>query len=140
LSNLIRVIKCHFTLSLSLQGAEALDVATISKSKATLREVGQGEPEAMGSDSEQVESRLFWKPLLLSWIALIETLICLGIASFTIIQDQRVSVASPFVFALTWLFATVCLIVRPMPTPPFDLFTLYLIHTVVGLVSLASFA
>ncbi|KAI0257019.1 hypothetical protein BJV78DRAFT_1272168 [Lactifluus subvellereus] len=140
LSNLIRPIKRHSTPFLTLQEAEALDVAAASESKAALGEGGQGEPEAVGG--EQVESGLFWKPLLLSWIALIETLVWLGIASFTIIQDQRdpVYVASPFVFALTWLFATVRPIVRPTPTPPFDLFTLYLIHTVVELVSLASFA
>jgi hypothetical protein len=102
-----------------------------------LGEGGQGEP----GDSEQVELGLFWKPFLLSWIALIETVVWPGIASFTAIQDQRdsVFVASPFVFALTWLFAIVCPIVQPTPTPPFDLFTLYLIHTVVELVSVASF-
>jgi hypothetical protein len=132
---LVRPIKRHFTPSLTLQEAEALDVAAASESKAALGEGGQGEPEAVGGDSEQVESGLFWKPLLLSWIALIETVVWLGVASFTVIQDRgdSVFVVSSFVFALTWLFATVRPIasVRPTPTlrpPPFDLFTLYLIH------------
>lgn len=140
LANLIRPIKHYFTPFLTLQEAEALDAAAASESKAALDEGGQGEPEAVGG--KQVESGLLWKPLLLSWIALIETLVWLAIASFTVIQDQGdpVFVASSFVFALTWLFATVRPVVRPTPTPPFALFTLYLIHTVVELVSLASFA
>jgi hypothetical protein len=139
LSILIRPLKVRLTPFLTLQEAEALDAAAASASKAAPGEGGQDEPEAV---TEQVEPGLFWKPLFLSWIALIETLIWLGIASYTIIQDQSnpVLIASPFVFALTWLFATVRPIVRPVPTPPYDLFTLYLLYTVVELVSLVAFA
>ncbi|KAI0251247.1 hypothetical protein BJV78DRAFT_1212016 [Lactifluus subvellereus] len=57
-------------------------------------------------------------------------------------QRDPVFVTSLFVFTLTRLFATILShpIVRPTPTPPFDLFMLYLIHTVVELVFLASFS
>ena len=139
LSNLLRPIKEPFTPFLTLQEAEALDVAAIAESKVALGEAGQGEADAV---AEHVESRHFWKSLLLSWFALIETLVWLGIASFTIIQDERdpVYVASPFVLGLTWLFATVRPIVRPKLTPPYDLFTLYLINTIFELVSLGAFA
>jgi hypothetical protein len=136
LSTLIRPITEPFTPFLTLQEAEALDAAAIAESKAAL---GQGDADAVAG---YVESRHFWKSLLLSWFALIETLVWLGIASFTIIQDERdpVYVASPFVLALTWLFATLRSIVRPKLTPPYDLFTFYLIHTVFELVSLGAFA
>ncbi|KAI0308316.1 hypothetical protein B0F90DRAFT_1681863 [Multifurca ochricompacta] len=99
LSNLIRPIKRQFIPFLTLQEAEALEAAATTRSKAR-------EPETV---VEQVEPKHFWKPLLLSWIALIETLVWLGVASFTITQDQRdvIYVVGPFVFALTWLFATV---------------------------------
>ncbi|KAN0111601.1 hypothetical protein V8E52_008339 [Russula decolorans] len=139
LSNLMRPIKEPFTPFLTLQEAEALDTAAIAESKAALGEAGLGEADAV---AEHVESRHFWKSLFLSWFALIETLVWLGIASFTIIQDERdlVYVASPFVLALTWLFATVRSIVRPKFTPPYDLLTLYLIYTVFELVSLGAFA
>jgi hypothetical protein len=135
LSNLIRPIKEPFTSFLTLQEAEALDAAA----KAALGEGGQGEAD---SAAEHVESRHFWKSLLLSWFALIETLVWLGITSFTIIKNERdpVYVASPFVLALTWLFAAVRPIVRPKTTPPYDLFTLYLIYAVFEMVSLGSFA
>lgn len=138
LSNLIRPIKRHFTPFLTLQEAEALDSAAIAESKATLGEAGRAEPET----GEQVGLGRFWKSLLLSWFALIETLGWLGITSFMSLQDEwdPVYVASPFVLALTWLFATVRPLVRPKLTPPYDLFTLYLIYTVFELVSLGAFA
>jgi hypothetical protein len=138
LSNIIRPVKSLFVPFLTLQEAEALDVADATESKAVLGQVVQGEPEAV---IEQVEPRHFWKPLLLSWIALIETLAWLGVASFNVIQDQRdpVYVASSFVFALIWLFATLRPILRPKPTPSFDLFVLYLICFVVEVVSLGTF-
>jgi hypothetical protein len=139
LCNLMRPIKEPFTPFLTLQEAEALDAAAIAESKAAFGEAGQGEADAV---AEHVESRHFWKSLLLSWFALIETLVWLGIASFTIMQDERdpVYLASPFVLALTWLFATVRSVVRPKLTPPYDLFTLYLIYTAFELVSLGAFA
>jgi hypothetical protein len=135
LSNLIRPIKEPLTPFLTLQEAEALDAAA----RAALGETGQDEAD---SASEHVESRHFWKSLLLSWFALIETLAWLGVTSFTIIKNERdpVYVASPFVLALTWLFATVRPIVRPKTTPPYDLFTLYLIYTAFEIVSLGAFA
>jgi hypothetical protein len=139
LSNLIRPIKEPFTPFLTLQEAEALDAAAIAESKAALGEAGQDEADSV---AEHVESRHFWKSLLLSWLALIETLVWFGITSFTIIQDERnpVYVTSSFVLALTWLFATIRPIVRPKLTPPYDLFTLYLINTAFELVSLGAFA
>jgi hypothetical protein len=138
LSNLIRPIKKHLTPFLTLQEAEALDSAAIAESKATLGEAGRSEPET----GEQVGLGRFWKSLLLSWFALIETLGWLGITSFMSLQDEwdPVYVASPFVLALTWLFATVRPLVRPKLTPPYDLFTLYLIYTVFEIVSFGAFA
>ena len=136
LSNNIRPVKSLFVPFLSLQEAEALDVADAAESKAGLGQVG--EPEAV---IEQVEPHHFWKPLLLSWIALLETLAWLGVASFNVIQDQSdpVYVVSPFVFALIWLFATLRPIRRPKPTPSFDLLVLYLICFIVEVVSLGTF-
>jgi hypothetical protein len=140
LSNLVRPIKGQFVPFLNLQEAEALEAVPTAESKAAFGDGGQVGP---GEDvAGRVDPGQFWKLPLLSWIALIETLVWFGIASFTLIQDEwePVYVASPFVLALTWLFATVRPIVRPMPTPPFDLFTLYLIYTVFELVSLGAFA
>lgn len=138
ISSLIRPIKILFIPFLTLQEAEALDAVDAAESKAVVGEVVQGEPEAA---IEQVEPRHFWKPLLLSWIALVETLAWLGVASFNVIQDQwdPVHVMGSFVFALTWLFATLRPILRPKPTPSFDLFILYLIYLIVEVVSLGAF-
>jgi hypothetical protein len=140
LSNLVRPINVQFAPFLTLQEAEALDAAAASP----LTKVALGEGGGRGAEPEAaVDGQgLFWKPLLLSWIALVETLVWLAIASFTLIQDQAdpVFVASPFVCALVWLFATVRPIVRLRPTPPYDLFTLYILYTVIELVSLLAFA
>jgi len=139
ISNLIHPIKAQLTPFLTLQEAEALDAAAAAETKATLGEGGQDESEAV---TRQVGSGHLWKSLLLSWFALLETLVWLGIASYGVIQDGRVPVfiASPFVIALIWLFATVRPIVRPQPTPPYDLFTLYLIFTTLELISICAFA
>lgn len=139
--NLLRPVKGQFVPFLTLQEAEALDAAATADTKATFGDAGQDGPSEAVAE-QKVEPGHFWKPLLLSWFALIETLVWFGVASFTLIQNERdaVYVASPFVLALTWLFATVRPIVRPMPTPPFDLFTLYLINTVFELVSFGAFA
>ena len=133
----MRPIKGHFTPFLTLQEAEALDSAAIAESKVALGE-GRAEPET----GEKVGLGRFWKSLLLSWFALIETVGWLGIASFMSLQDDRdpVYVASLFVFAFTWLFATVRPLVRPKLTPPYDLFALYLIYTAFELISLGAFA
>lgn len=134
-SNLTRPIKEPFTPFLTLQEAEALDAAA----KAALGEAGQDEADSV---TEHVESKHFWRSLLLSWFALIETLVWLGVASFTILKNERdpVYVASPFVLALTWLFAAVRPTVRPKMTPPYDLITLYLIYIAFEMVSLGAFA
>jgi hypothetical protein len=138
LSNIIRPFKKLFVPFLTLQEAEVLAVSDAAESKAVLGQVIHGEPEVV---IEQVVPRHFWKPLLLSWVALIETLAWLGVASFNAIQNQRdpVYVASSFVFALIWLFATLRPIFRPKPTPLFDLFVLYLICFIVEVVSLGTF-
>jgi len=136
LSNLLRPVKGQFVPFLTLQEAEALDAAATTESKAAFGDIGQDPHD------EQVEPGHLWKSLLLSWFALVETLVWFGVASFTLIQDGWDSfyVASSFVLALTWLFATVRPILRPISTPPYGLFTLYLIYTVFESVSLGAFA
>ena len=138
LTDLIGPIRALFVPFLTLPEAEALDLADAAEYNAIFGEVTQSEPEAV---NEQVEPRHFWKTLFLSCIALIETLAWLGVASFNAIQDQQdpVHVVSSFVSALTWLFATLRPILRPKPTPSFDLLVLYLIHFVAEVVSIGEF-
>ena len=138
LSNLICPVRALFVPFLTLQEAEALDLADAAESNAIFGEVTQSEPEAL---NEQVDPRHFWKTLFLSCIALIETIAWLSVASHNAIQDQQdpVRVVSSFVSALTWLFATLRPILRPKPTPSFDLLVLYLIHFVAEVVSLGEF-
>lgn len=136
LSNLLRPVKGQFVPFLTLQEAEALDAtAAAAESKTAFGDTGQDPHD------KQVEPGHLWKSLLLSWFALVETLVWFGVASFTLVQDgwDSVYVASSFVLALTWLFATVRPIIRPISTPPYGLFTLYLIYTVFELVSLGAF-
>ncbi|KAI0275322.1 multidrug resistance-associated ABC transporter [Gloeopeniophorella convolvens] len=136
-SKLTQPLKNQITPFLTLQEAEAIDTAAIAESKAALGEGQPNEPEAV---VEQVKPRHLWKPLVLSWIALVETLVWLGMGSFVFIQDHvdPLYAARPFGFALTWLFATIRPIVRPKPTPPYELLTLYGIHIIIEGVSLGA--
>jgi hypothetical protein len=116
----------HF---ITLQEAEALD--------------GSGEMAMVDEDAPQ-ESQVeaenlvpLWRTVVLSFLALLETLFWLGVASFTFVTTQEVwDGFSSVLIASTWLYAVCRPIIRPTPTPPYDLFTLYIIHFVMGIVLL----
>ncbi|TFY73932.1 hypothetical protein EWM64_g10080 [Hericium alpestre] len=74
-----------------------------------------------------------WHPLALAWIALLETLVWVSIGSFHLVQVRSpINIVQPFGTAATWLYATIRPVIRPKPTPPYGLFTLYGVHLAVS--------
>jgi len=79
-----------------------------------------------------------WRTILLSFIALLETLFWLGAACYTFIarsEDVWDGISSVLI-ALTWLYAVCRPIMRPTATPPYDLFVLYILHLTMGITHL----
>lgn len=107
---------------LTLQEAEALDVA------AAAGNIVAGDDANVDAGNHPTVP--LWRTLAFSWIALLETLVWLSLGSYNIVQRKRdvLDVVHPFVTAVAWLYASVRPVVRPQPTPPFDLFSLYFLN------------
>ncbi|KAG8994024.1 hypothetical protein FRB90_000542, partial [Tulasnella sp. 427] len=82
---------------------------------------------------------ILWRTIILSGISLVESLTWLALGSYrayTFSKDpaakiQPIDIALPFVTALTWLYASVKSLARyPRPTPPYDLFVLFIVQLV----------
>ncbi|KAF8526563.1 hypothetical protein BU17DRAFT_82663 [Hysterangium stoloniferum] len=77
-----------------------------------------------------------WRTICFSALALGETIGWLVIASYrTVALHGSLShhTIAPFLNALVWLLAVTIPVVRPTPTPPYDLFALYLFQFVAGI-------
>ncbi|KAG8905153.1 hypothetical protein FRC00_013450, partial [Tulasnella sp. 408] len=87
-----------------------------------------------------------WRTIILSTFSLLESLTWLALGSYRAYNFSQtptpdilpVHIALPFVTALTWLYASVKSLTRyPRPTPPYDLFTLFLVYFTAGCVDWA---
>jgi hypothetical protein len=78
-----------------------------------------------------------WKTMLLSFIALLQALFWLAVACYTIVATGNIwDGISCILIASTWLYAVCRPIAWPTVTPPYDLFVLYGIHLVMGILLL----
>ncbi|KII83760.1 hypothetical protein PLICRDRAFT_119100 [Plicaturopsis crispa FD-325 SS-3] len=112
----IDALKAPFRSFLTLQEAEALDADTI--------DAKPGPP---------VETTPLWRAVVLSGIALFEVLVWVAIGCFSFSTNENVwSGVLDILIAISWLYAAARPIVRPVPTPPYDLLVLYLVHVVGG--------
>ena len=121
ITDVVNFTKAPFQPLVTLEEAEALDeVDEMPASHAS---------EAGGPDSQSGSVPL-WRTVLLSWIALLETLAWLSFGIFRLIEGQNSLwyALSPIAIAITWLYAVVRPIARPTLTPPYDLFALFLCH------------
>ena len=75
-------------------------------------------------------------PIILSTLSLLETLVWLGLACFHLVADTDggPSGARDLLVASTWLYAALRLIVSPVKTVPYDLFTLFALHFIFAVV------
>jgi hypothetical protein len=108
---------------LTLHEAEALDAST-----------AENEVEV---EIDVVSKPLLWRTLLMSSISVVETLAWLTLGSYRFITNPfHPSSLLPFILALTWIYVSVRPILRPSSTPPYDLFALFVIHLVMGVLML----
>ena len=111
---ILRVLKRPFQGFLSLREAEALN--------------SDIPPDDLASSTPAGPS---WRTVLLSFLALSETLTWLVIGSYRFATEPEDLWGDlrPFLIAVSWLYATVRPIASPSPTPPYDLFALFLLRT-----------
>jgi hypothetical protein len=119
---LLEIVKSPFKSYISLPEAEALDA------KAAAGDVADDDED----DGQSVVPTPvpLWRTLLLSWVALVEALVWLGVSSFRLVDtpSDPWNIISPFLISCTWLYASARPVFTPMVTPPKDLFVLYVIH------------
>lgn len=92
--------------------------------------------DAASDDSVDVEVAVtakppLWRTLLLCAIALLESIAWLTLASYRLITTPfHPSSLLPYVLALPWIYASFRPVLKPVSTPPYDLFALFLVHLV----------
>lgn len=115
---------------LTLHEAEALD-AGVSKPDTTLT-----------AHLRVEDITLRWKIVLLSLIAFAETFSWLAVACymFSVGTSSVWNPTSFILIATTWLYAGCRPILKPQSTPPYDLFLLFSVHLISGILLLSGIA
>ncbi|TFK50640.1 multidrug resistance-associated ABC transporter [Heliocybe sulcata] len=124
LRRLASVLKSPFSEYVTLEEAEALD-ASLS-------------PEVVESADKSVP---LWRTVVLSFIALLESLVWLGVGAYRLfshVDGNPWVTAQPILASLAWFYASLVPIFHPRATPPWDLLVLYCIHLVINTVSLGA--
>ncbi|KAG8843875.1 hypothetical protein FRB96_003699 [Tulasnella sp. 330] len=79
-----------------------------------------------------------WRTATLSFLSILEALTWLALGTYSVyeyIERRNIDpmvVATPFLMATTWFYATLRPIARPTATPPYDLFALFLAYWIWG--------
>lgn len=111
-----------FRRFLTLNEAEALNAA--SENAADAQIVPDAKPPV-------------WRTLILCGIALLQSMAWLALASYHLITEPfHASLVLPYVLALPWLYAALRPLLKPLSTPPYDLFVLLLVHLFMGILML----
>jgi hypothetical protein len=121
----LEFVKFQFRPFITLPEAEALDAGAAGDEKLGPLE------DVTPRDDPSVAIPL-WRSLILSWLGLVQTLVWLGVGSYTsTVQPSHPWLAlCSILISSSWLYATVRPIFHPKATPPMDLFSLYCIHLV----------
>jgi hypothetical protein len=124
----LEFVKSQFRPFITLPEAEALDASAAGDEKLGSLE------DVTPRDDPSVAIPL-WRSLILSWLGLVQTLVWLGVGSYTwTVQSSHPWLAlCHILISSSWLYATVRPIFHPKATPPMDLFSLYCIHLVTAI-------
>ncbi|EGO00623.1 hypothetical protein SERLA73DRAFT_104969 [Serpula lacrymans var. lacrymans S7.3] len=123
----LKLVKIPFTQFITLEEAEGLQLDGCSVASETA-----GGVESAGGVNAKDSSRR--RNLFLSWIALFATFAWfgIGIRQLVLQNGEPFNASVPLLIGISWLYAALRPIIWPSPTPPFDLFSLYLAHLVAG--------
>ena len=105
----------------------------------TLREAEALVTQAEKTDDIVVDNSIpLWRTILLSFVALIQALAWTALGSYSLItnKDHLWMGIAPLLIAATWVYASCKAVFYPKPTIHFDLFTLFVLHLVLGIIML----
>jgi hypothetical protein len=114
---------------LPLYEAEALDASAAAGDKVFEDE------DAYVTDVEVPAWIPLWRMLVFVFLGLSETLFWLSDASFRFINDPTDVWGGfcPILIAISWLYATIRPVIWPTVTPPYDLFSIYIVHLIAAI-------
>jgi len=130
---------CFFSLPISLpKRVHNFLGLTTFKTFLTLREAEALDASVVDEVETDVVSRPpLWRTLLISTLSVVETLAWLALGLYRLItRPFHPSSLLPFILALAWIYASLRPILRPSSTPPYDLFSLFVVHLVTGMLML----
>jgi hypothetical protein len=108
---------------ITLHEAEAFDASAADHEVVVGIDVGSKPP--------------LWRTLLISTLSVVETLAWLALGTYRITAGPFHSNSLlPFILALAWIYSSLRPILRPSSTPPYDLFSLFSVHLVMGVLML----
>ncbi|KAG2143718.1 hypothetical protein DEU56DRAFT_792331 [Suillus clintonianus] len=118
---LTNAIKSPFRNFLTLREAEALDIQ-----------------EGNTCDVVVDNTVPLWHTVLLSFVALVQALVWTAVGAYSIIMNKAHiwTGIAPLLIAATWIYASCKPVFWPKPTIHYDLFALFMIHFVFGIVLL----
>ena len=103
------IVKAPFQEFITLHEAEALDT------------------EVQEKHGELVEESVpLWRTLVCMFVGITKTFCWIVHGSYSLYKDPQSGVL-PFFIALVWLYTVIRPIARPTATPPYDMFTIYLL-------------
>ncbi|TFK37295.1 multidrug resistance-associated ABC transporter [Crucibulum laeve] len=125
---LSRILKAPFQPFLTLHEAEALDVYAASGDKV----LGD---EDVAAAVEVPSAVPLWRTVVFSFAGLFETLYWIAGGSYYLYSDTANlwAVGGAYLLAIIWLYTVIRPIVHPTATPPYDLFIIYLVLLVIGI-------
>lgn len=127
LRKLVNTVKSQFSEYLSLHDAEGLALADETSAPEAELEV----------DDSGVH---LWRTVVFVFTGLLASLAWLADGYFLLMTGEpRWEVIKRCLVASTWLYTIVRPILRPTATPPYDLFTLYILHIAGGILQLGGY-
>ena len=111
------IIGTPFQRYLTLYEAEAIDISALDDGEET---------EPLVKVSKFVPA---WRTVTFVFVGIVQSFFWVADGSYILYSDpeNRWRGAFSFLVAISWLYTAIRPITRPMSTPPFDMFTLYLI-------------
>jgi len=134
LARKIRKFRSPFEPFITLHEAEALGIDSDQKER-TVEDVAGGLPL-------HVQNLVpLWRTLLVAFIGILECFCWTAYGAYRTYNEGSLvwHGVSPFFVAVAWLYAIVRPVIRPTPTPPYDLFTLYLMFLVASIIQMGGF-
>jgi hypothetical protein len=120
------IIGSPFQRYLTLHEAEAIDLATLD------------DGEEVGHVVKVLKLVPVWRTVVFAFVGIVQSFCWVAYGSYILYSDRGHLWRGAFSFfvAISWLYTAIRPITRPTPTPPFDMFALYLILLAGGILQL----